>query len=48
MRDPAVAERSPRAGLDPVTGTPAEAEALARRDIERYRRMITLTGAKPD
>ncbi len=48
MHDPAVAAKITAAGLDPVTGSPAEAEALARRDIERYRRMITLTGAKPD
>ena len=48
MREPAVVERVTAAGLDPVTGTPAELEALVRRDIERYRRIIALTGAKPD
>lgn len=48
MRDPAVAERVAAAGLDPVTGTPAELEALLRRDIERYRKIIALTGAKPE
>lgn len=48
MRDPVVAERVAAAGLDPVTGTPAELEALLRRDIERYRRIIALTGAKPE
>jgi len=48
MREPAVVERVAAAGLDPVTGTPAELEALVRRDIERYRRIIALTGAKPD
>ena len=48
MRDPAVAERISAVGLDPVTGTPAELEALLRRDIERYRRIIALTGAKPE
>jgi tripartite-type tricarboxylate transporter receptor subunit TctC len=48
MQDPAVAERVAAVGLDPVTGTPAELEALVRRDIERYRRIITLTGAKPE
>ena len=48
MQDPAVAERVRGAGLDPVTGTPQELEALVRRDIERYRRIIVLTGAKPD
>jgi tripartite-type tricarboxylate transporter receptor subunit TctC len=48
MRDPAVVERVSAVGLDPVTGTPAELEALVRRDIDRYRRIIALTGAKPD
>ena len=48
MRDPVVVERISAVGLDPVTGTPAELEALVRRDIERYRRIIALTGAKPD
>jgi tripartite-type tricarboxylate transporter receptor subunit TctC len=48
MRDPGVAERIGAAGLDPAPGTPAELEALVRRDIERYRRIVELTGAKPD
>ncbi|MCM2251801.1 MAG: tripartite tricarboxylate transporter substrate binding protein [Ramlibacter sp.] len=48
MRDPAVVERVRAAGLDPVTGAPADLEALVRRDIERYRRIIALTGAKPE
>jgi tripartite-type tricarboxylate transporter receptor subunit TctC len=43
-----VAERVTAVGLDPVTGTPAELEALVRRDIDRYRKIIALTGAKPD
>ena len=48
MREPAVVERVNAAGLDAVTGTPAELEALVKRDIERYRRIIVLTGAKPE
>jgi tripartite-type tricarboxylate transporter receptor subunit TctC len=48
MQDPVVIERITAVGLDPVTGTPAELEALVRRDIERYRRIIALTGAKPE
>jgi tripartite-type tricarboxylate transporter receptor subunit TctC len=48
MREPAVFERISAVGLDPVTGTPAELEALVRRDIERYRRIIALTGAKAE
>lgn len=48
MRDPAVAEKIGAVGLDVSTGTSADAEALVRRDIERYRRIIALTGAKPE
>jgi tripartite-type tricarboxylate transporter receptor subunit TctC len=48
MQDPVVIERISAVGLDPVTGTPAELEALVRRDIARYRRIIALTGAKPE
>ncbi len=48
MHEPAVIERIAVAGLDATTGSPAELEALLRRDIERYQRMIALTGAKPE
>lgn len=48
VHEPAVAERLAAAGLDPATGSPAELEALVRRDIEKYRRIIALTGAKPE
>ncbi len=48
MHDPVVLERIAVAGLDATTGSPAELEALVRRDIERYQRMIALTGAKPE
>jgi tripartite-type tricarboxylate transporter receptor subunit TctC len=48
MHEPAVVERIAVAGLDATTGSPAELEALVRRDIERYQRMIALTGAKPE
>jgi tripartite-type tricarboxylate transporter receptor subunit TctC len=48
MREPAVVERIAAAGLDPASGTPAELETLVKRDIERYRKIIALTGAKPD
>ena len=47
LRDTGVAERVAAAGLDVTTGSPAEAEALVRREVERYRRIIALTGAKP-
>lgn len=48
LRDPAIAERVTAAGLEVTTGSPADLEDLLRRDIERYRRIIVLTGAKPD
>jgi len=48
LREPLVVERIVAAGLDVATGTPADLEALVRRDIERYRRIIALTGARPE
>jgi tripartite-type tricarboxylate transporter receptor subunit TctC len=48
LREPAVVERIAAAGLDPASGTPAELETLVKRDIERYRKIIALTGPKPD
>jgi tripartite-type tricarboxylate transporter receptor subunit TctC len=48
LRDPAIVERIAASGLEVSTGSPAELEELLRRDIERYRRIIALTGAKPD
>jgi tripartite-type tricarboxylate transporter receptor subunit TctC len=36
------------AGVDPAPGTPEELEAWVRNDIAHYRRMIELTGAKPE
>ncbi|MCL4185614.1 MAG: tripartite tricarboxylate transporter substrate binding protein [Burkholderiaceae bacterium] len=48
LREPAVTERLTAAGLDPAAGSPAELEALVRRDIDKYRRIIALTGAKPE
>ncbi|MBX3615454.1 MAG: tripartite tricarboxylate transporter substrate binding protein [Burkholderiaceae bacterium] len=46
LRDPGVVERLAGAGLEPAIGSPAELEALVRRDIDKYRRIIALTGAK--
>ena len=37
---------APGAWLEPAIGSPAELEALVRRDIDKYRRIIALTGAK--
>ena len=36
------------AGVDAAPGTPEELEAWVRRDIAHYRRMIELTGARPE
>lgn len=48
LRDPSVAERITASGLEVTTGSPADLEDLLRRDIERYRHIIVLTGAKPE
>ena len=48
LREPEMVERITAAGLDVATGSPAELEALVRRDIDRYKRIIVLTGARPD
>jgi tripartite-type tricarboxylate transporter receptor subunit TctC len=48
LREPAVAERIAASGLDVTTGSPADLEALVRRDIDRYKRIVALTGARPD
>lgn len=48
LRDPAVVARLAATGLDAAPAGPAELDALIRRDIERYRRIIALTGAKPE
>lgn len=42
----AVTERLAGVGVDPAPGTPGELEAWVRKDIERYRRIIQLTGAR--
>jgi len=44
----AVTERLAGVGVDPAPGTPEQLEAWVRSDIERYRRIIALTGAKPE
>ncbi|HQY28227.1 MAG TPA: tripartite tricarboxylate transporter substrate binding protein [Burkholderiaceae bacterium] len=46
LSDKAVIDRLVGAGLEPTTGSPAELEALVRRDVDKYRRIIALTGAK--
>lgn len=48
LREPAVIDKLAAAGLDAAPGSPAQLDALVRREIERYRRIIALTGAKPE
>jgi tripartite-type tricarboxylate transporter receptor subunit TctC len=48
LATPAVAERLSGVGVDPAPGTPEALESWIRRDIERYRRIIAATGAKPE
>jgi tripartite-type tricarboxylate transporter receptor subunit TctC len=45
---PEVAERLKKAGLDPVGGTPDELAAQVKRDIPRFRRLITAIGIQPE
>jgi len=47
LRDPAVVDKLAATGLDAAPGSPAELAALLQAEIERYRRIIALTGAKP-
>lgn len=48
LKLPAVIERLSGAGLDASPSSPEELEAHVRREIEKYRRIIALTGAKPE
>lgn len=48
LRLPAVIERLSGAGLDASPSSPEELEAHVRREIEKYRRIIALTGARPE
>jgi cytochrome oxidase Cu insertion factor (SCO1/SenC/PrrC family) len=41
-------ERLSGVGVDPAPGTPEALEDWIRQDIERYRRIIALTGARPE
>jgi len=45
---PAVIERLAGAGLDATPSSPEQLEAHIRREIDKYRRIIALTGAKPE
>ena len=47
LKTPAIAERLAGVGLDVAPSTAAEFEALVKRDIDKYRRIIEMTGAKP-
>ena len=48
LRVPAVVERLNGAGLDPAPSSPEELEAHVRREMDKYRRIIALTGAKAE
>ncbi len=48
LKTPAIAERLSGVGLDVAPSTPAQFEALVKRDIDKYRRIIELTGAKAE
>jgi len=46
LREQSVIDRLVGAGLEPTTGSPAELETLVRQHVDKYRRIIALTGAK--
>jgi tripartite-type tricarboxylate transporter receptor subunit TctC len=48
LATPVVAERLAGVGVDPAPSTPDALEDWIKLDIERYRRIIALTGAKPE
>lgn len=48
LATPVVAQRLAGAGVDPAPSTPQALEEWIRQDIERYRRIIALTGARPE
>jgi tripartite-type tricarboxylate transporter receptor subunit TctC len=48
LATPVVAERLAGVGVDPAPSTPEALEDWIKQDIERYRRIIALTGAKPE
>lgn len=46
LREQSVIDRLVGAGLEPTPGTPAELETLVRQHVDKYRRIIALTGAQ--
>ena len=48
LATPVVVERLAGVGVDPAPGTPEALESWIKNDIERYRRIIELTGVKPE
>jgi len=48
LKAPAVIERLAGVGVDAHPGTPEQLEDWVRKDIERYRKIIALTGVKPE
>lgn len=48
LQNPELIARLDGAGQQVTTGSPTELEALVKHDIDRYRHMIELSGAKPE
>jgi tripartite-type tricarboxylate transporter receptor subunit TctC len=48
VRSPEVKAQFEALGADPVGGTPEEFAAFMRRDMERYRVVVKISGAKID
>lgn len=48
LKDPAVVEIFTKIGVQVQSGSPADLEAMVRKDTDKYRRIIKLVGAKPD
>jgi tripartite-type tricarboxylate transporter receptor subunit TctC len=48
LATPAVAERLAGVGVDPAPSSPEALESWIKSDIDRYRRIIETTGAKPE
>ncbi|TAN54361.1 MAG: tripartite tricarboxylate transporter substrate binding protein [Betaproteobacteria bacterium] len=48
LKTPAVVERLSGVGVDAAPSTPGELEAWVKNDIERYRKIVALTGVRPE
>ena len=48
LKSPDLAERMTQLGMEPVGSTPAEFDALIRAEIEKWSRVVRISGAKVD